>query len=151
MRVFELMSEDVATIAPEAPAAAARQLMRTRGIHHLAVVRDGELLGVVSSHDVPDTATRSAKGGPPVGELMHAPAVTVGRSTPVAKAANLMRGRAIGSLIVTERGRVVGIVTVSDLLELVGRGAGHQPRRQARPVLKARVPHRKQHGAGGAW
>ena len=62
-----------------------------------------------------------------------------------------MRGRSIGSLVVTDRGRVVGIVTVADLLEAVGRGAARQPSRQARASLRTRVPHRKQRAPGRAW
>jgi CBS domain-containing protein len=48
--------------------------------------------------------------------------VTVPPTTPIRKAANLMRGRSIGCLVVSNRGRVAGIVTVSDLLTLLGRG-----------------------------
>jgi acetoin utilization protein AcuB len=145
------MSEQVATVAPDTPAAAARQLMASRGIHHLAVVRDGALEGVLSARDIPDQATEGRRGGVAVSRLMHADVVTVGRNTLVTRAANLMAGHAIGSLIVTDRGRVVGIVTISDLLTLVARGAGRQPKRAARPALRTRVPHRKQHRAGGAW
>jgi len=151
MRVFEVMSEQVAAIGPDASAAEARQLMRSRGIHHLAVMRDGVLEGVVSDRDIPDEATSGRRGGQAVSRLMHTAVVTVGRNVLVSKAANLMAGRSIGSLIVTERGRVVGIVTVSDLLQLIGEGAGRQPRRVARATLKNKVPHRKQHGSGGAW
>ena len=53
---------------------------------------------------------------------MTAPAVTVEPTTTVRQAANVMRGRSIGCLVVVESGRAIGIVTVSDLLELVGRG-----------------------------
>ncbi len=38
------------------------------------------------------------------------------------EAANLLRGRAIGCLPVVSGERIVGIVTITDLLELIGRG-----------------------------
>lgn len=151
MRIFEVMSEDVATIEPTASATAARQLMRSKGINHLVVSRDHELVGILSSRDIADEATRGRRGGTPVENLMHDSVVTVGPNTLLTKAANLMDGRSIGSLVVTTRGRVVGIVTVTDLLRLVGRGAGRQPKRADRATLRSTVPHRKQHGAGGAW
>jgi CBS domain-containing protein len=58
-----------------------------------------------------------------VEELMTPSPVTVRPETPVRKAANMMRGRSIGSLVVTDdHGHLRGIVTVTDLLELLGRG-----------------------------
>ena len=97
MKVFEVMSEQVATIAPDTPASAARQLMASRGIHHLAVVRDGALEGVLSARDIPDQATEGRRGGVAVSKLMHPHVVTVGRNTLVTRAANLMAGHAIGA------------------------------------------------------
>ncbi len=151
MKVFEIMSDRVAAIEPTASAATARQMMRTKGIHHLVVLRDGTLEGIISSRDIPDAATRGRRGGQAVEELMQRDVVTVGPNSTVAKAANVMTGHSIGSLVVTTRGQMAGIVTVSDLLTLVAHGAGRQPKRAARPLLKHTVPHRKQRGAGKAW
>jgi CBS domain-containing protein len=145
------MSENIATVEPQMPAAAAAQLMRSKGIHHLVVMQEGVLEGVVSSRDLTPEITEGRRGGKAVESVMHTHVVTVGPNVLTTRAANLMRGRAIGSLVVTQRGKVLGIVTVSDLLDLVGRGAGRQPKRAARPILKYRTPHRKQHGAGGFW
>ena len=69
----------------------------------------------------------------------------------MAKAANLMRGRSVGCVVVAREGRVVGIVTVSDLLELIGRDLAVETRRESRPALHHRVPHRKQHRPTGVW
>jgi len=151
MKVFEIMSEQVTTVEPATPAATARALMQTKDIHHLVVVRDGELEGVLSLRDIPESAARGRQGGMPVSDLMQRHVVTVGRNVLVSKAATLMAGRSIGSVVVTERRKVVGIITVSDLLDLVARGAARQPKRAARPTISHRVPRRKQHRAGGAW
>ena len=151
MRIFEVMSEDVATIEPTASAAAARELMRSKGINHLVVARERDLVGILSSRDIPDETARGRRGGQTVQTLMHPDVVTIGPNALLTKAANVMDGRSIGSLVVTARGRIVGIVTVTDLLRLVGQGAGRQPKRAARPTLRNQVPHRKQHRAGGAW
>jgi CBS domain-containing protein len=136
MRVFEIMSEDVATVPPTTSVAEAAQLMRMRGIRHLVVLDDGVLVGILSSRDLPEPTGR---GGPAVSRVMQRPVVTVGPKATVTRAANLMAGRTIGSLVVTDRGRVVGIVTTSDLLRLVGGGAARQPKRAARPVLRSMV------------
>ena len=53
---------------------------------------------------------------------MTTPVVTVTSRTPIRRAAALMKGRSIGSLVVTSaNGKVAGIVTVSDLLDYVAR------------------------------
>jgi CBS domain-containing protein len=147
MKVFEVMSTQVTTIDPDAPVATARALMRTKKIHHLAVVRDRSIEGVVSARDLPDQVPEGAM----VSDVMHRHVVTVGPNLPVRKAATLMAGRSTGSVLVTDRRKLVGIITVSDLLGLVAHGAARQPKRAARPTLRTRVPHRKQHRAGGAW
>lgn len=53
-----------------------------------------------------------------VADLMTSPVITVTTRTLVRRAAALMKGRSIGSLVVTSAGgKVAGIVTVADLLE----------------------------------
>jgi CBS domain-containing protein len=48
----------------------------------------------------------------------------------------LMRGRTVGCLLVVEDGRVVGIVTTTDLLDQLGRGATRPTARTERPPLR---------------
>ena len=50
-----------------------------------------------------------------------------------------------------ESDRVIGIVTVSDLLELTGRGLDRWAVTSKRWALKHRAPHRKSRGVVGAW
>jgi CBS domain-containing protein len=69
----------------------------------------------------------------------------------IRKAANLMRGRSIGCLVVTRRDRIAGIVTVTDLLDLIGRGLERPAGSAARRTLKYRTPHRKRHRSAGVW
>jgi CBS domain-containing protein len=78
--------------------------------------------------------------------------VTVNPDATVRRAANLMRGRSISCLVVAEGSRPMGIVTVADLLTLIGRGA-ERPAAETRPrrLLQHRAPHRKRHRATGAW
>jgi CBS domain-containing protein len=151
MRVQDVMTEDVQTISPSSTAEDAWELMRRGGFHHVVVTRGSQLAGVLSDRDAGGRQGTSMRRGRTVEELMTRPVVTVGRTTTVKKAANLMRGRPIGSLVVTDRGRVVGIVTVADLLELLGRGSERPVAAAHRWTLKHRMPHRKAHTATGAW
>jgi CBS-domain-containing membrane protein len=61
----------------------------------------------------------------------------------VREAANLMRGHRAGSLPVVDGGKLVGIVTVWDFLDLIGRGADRPVAHAERWVLnnRGRTPH----------
>jgi CBS domain-containing protein len=64
---------------------------------------------------------------------MTSPVITVTTRTPVRRAASLMKGRSIGSLVVTSaNGKVAGIVTVADLLEQLARKPEHRSNREKR-------------------
>jgi CBS domain-containing protein len=86
-----------------------------------------------------------------VGDFMTPHVVSIDPGTSVHKAANLMRGRSVGCLIVTDTGKAVGIVTLADLLDRIGEQPRHRRDRGTPPDLHYRVPHRKQHRAGGSW
>jgi CBS domain-containing protein len=151
MRVQDLMTAGVRTVSPTATAEEAWNEMRLNRIHHLVVVNGRRAAGVLSDRDAFGRRGGSIRVNKTVADLMTAPAVTVEPTATVRQAANLMRGRSIGCLVVVESGRVVGIVTVSDLLELVGRGLDRGAHTTKRWTLKHRAPHRKSRGAAGVW
>ena len=151
MRVQDVMTERVRTIGPAAAAEEAWTLMRLHGIHHLVVTEANQVVGVLSDRDAGSRRGGVIRKNRSVSDLMTAPAVTVQPATTVRQAANLLRGRSIGCLVVVKSERVIGIVTVSDLLELVGRGLDRGAAKTRRPTLHHRVPHRKSKGVVAAW
>ena len=69
---------------------------------------------------------------------MSAQVVSVTADATIRQAANLMRGRGIGCLAVVADEKPVGIVTITDLLELIGRGVERPIERSTRWTLRAR-------------
>ena len=116
MRVSDIMSTHVFTIAPGRPVSEALEEMRRHAVHHLVVVDGGKVVGIMSARDQGD-----GQVGREVRDLMHADIVSATVGTTIREAANLLRGRSIGCLPVFDRNRLVGIVTTTDLLELLGR------------------------------
>jgi CBS domain-containing protein len=151
MRIQEVMTTAVRTVAPGTTAADAWELMRQAGIRHLVVTQGGSLIGLVSDRDLGGSRGATMRAGKTVADLMTEDVVTVSPETPVRKAANVMRGRSIGCLVVATGSRISGIVTVADLLELLGRGAERPVATSRRPTLNHRVPHTKQHQSTGRW
>ena len=139
MRVYEVMSKDVETVKPAVKASEAKTRMRQKKIHHLVVTQGAELQGVVSERDLGGPKLPKVLGAWTVGDLMTSPVVTVTTRTPIRRAAALMQGRSIGSLIVTSaNGKVAGIVTVADLLNLLARTADHTSNRALRKAREER-------------
>ena len=150
MRVAEIMTEGVQTVQATMAASEAWELMRRKRIRHLVVMDGAEVQGVLSDRDAGGRSGANVRVQHTVGDLMTTAAVTVPPDATVRRAANLMRGRTIGCLPVIDRKRLVGIVTVSDLLDLLGRGTD-RPMQAQRRGLHHRVPHRKSHGGFGVW
>ena len=121
-RVQDVMTEGVQTIAPGAAAEDAWELMRLKRIHHLVVTEGAGIIGILSDRDAGGREGAPVRKNRTVADLMTEQVVIVPPATPIRKAANLMRGRSIGCLVVSDEGRVAGIVTVADLLTLLGRG-----------------------------
>jgi CBS domain-containing protein len=136
MRVRDVMTIDVKTIqACESCYEAARRMSQHR-IHHLAVLGDGPVLeGVVTDRDLRAdflaTVARATEVQPvdveaalrqrPVREIMSTPVVTVGVDEELAVAATVMAERRIGSLPVVQDGRLVGMLTETDILNVLFR------------------------------
>ena len=135
MLVEDVMQAAVITITPKTSLPEAMRLVRHRGIRHLPVVEDDRLVGIVSDRDLkqamasPATALESHElryllDAVTVDEIMTRAVVTVGRMFPIEEAARLMVTEKISALPVTERGKLIGIVTETDVLELFVKGMG---------------------------
>jgi acetoin utilization protein AcuB len=138
MRLEEIMTSPVEVIGPEAAAKDARSLMRQQRIHHLVVMSGRQIIGVVSERDTARAAVNET-----VADVMTEGVVTAAPDTTIKRAANLMRGRAIGCLPVWDGRRAIGMVTTADLLTLLGRGAERPNPRGTRRTLADRGPRRK--------
>ena len=136
MRMFEIMTPDVQTISPNEDTAKAWSRMRAAGIHHLVVVEKDAIVGVVSERDLGGRAGPKQKQL--VSDVMNRHVVTIEPDATVRRAANLLRGRSIGCLPVMRGEDLLGIVTTTDLLELLGRGTERPIARNKRFTLTHR-------------
>lgn len=143
LRLQDIMSTKLFTIAYDEPADRAYESMRQWGVHHLLVVDGERLLGVITHRDLGGAKGKNARDGKRVADLMEAKALCADVRMTVREAARRMRHRAIGCLPVTRNDKLVGIITVSDLLELIGRGVEKPVVRSERVPLSRRAPRTK--------
>lgn len=128
MFVRTKMTANPFTVTPEDRVTEATEVMRTRHVRHLPVVRDGQVVGVVSGSDIaaasPSKATTLSAGESryllsklTVGKIMSKHPVTIGPDALLEQAATLMRDHKIEMLPVVEGERLVGVITESSILD----------------------------------
>lgn len=150
VRVAEVASRPLVTIDQQAPVREAVQTIRRHGVRRLPVVDEkGQLVGIVAADDLlslvagelsglavavrtqsPGGASRQTGATATVAEHYSKEVATIPRDVMARDAADTMKARAVGSLVVLGDGGPVGIVTDRDLLERVvadGRDAGATP------------------------
>jgi acetoin utilization protein AcuB len=143
MRVVDVMTRRVESVSAEGSAEGALRQMRLKRIRHLVATRDGKVVGVVSSRDLESLGSLRLRRAQIVADVMSSPAVTAAPDMTLRQAANLLRGRTIGCLPVMDEGKLVGILTLTDVLELIGRGVERPATKGKRWILKGRGPRRK--------
>jgi acetoin utilization protein AcuB len=127
MIVKELMTQSPITTGTGTPVLEARQLMVDKRIRHLLVTEGTKLLGIITDRDIrlnlPSPATSLSVweinyllARMTVDSAMTKSVVTVGPDQDAKEAAALMLDRRIGALPVLDGGRLIGIITETDLL-----------------------------------
>jgi acetoin utilization protein AcuB len=122
MNLADVMSTEVTTVPDTATADEAYALMQTRGFHHLVVVHDDRIVGVISDRDLGGKRGAAHRRDKRVAALMTGDIVTARPNGTVKDAAKQMRGSHIGCLPIVDDGTLVGIVTTADLLALLAQG-----------------------------
>ena len=135
MLVRDWMTADPQTVTAATPVMEAMQRLRDGGYRRLPVVRDGKLVGIVTDRDLKE-ATPSKATSLSVYELnyllskltikdvMTAPVMTIGSEDAIEEAALVMETHRVSGLPVVDRGKLVGILTITDLLRAFVRFLG---------------------------
>ncbi len=129
-QVLEWMTPNPITISPKTTLPEAQKLMKERKIRRLPVVDDGKLVGIVTQNDLfhagPSQATSLSihelnylLDKLTVDKFMTRKVHTVLPSSSIRDAAGLMLQYRISGLPVLSAGRVVGIITESDIFRLL--------------------------------
>lgn len=134
MLVRDVMTSPAVTVPAGASVKEGLRLLDSHKVTAMPVVgRDGGLLGIVSEADLLQDLVRQddrthlipheRTDTPPrlVEDVMSTLSLTVAPDSDLSEAVDLMTGTAVKSLPVVERGRVVGVVSRSDVVHLLAR------------------------------
>ncbi len=129
MLIKKRMSSPVITVDPDMPIMQALDLMKKNRIRRMPVVRGEKMVGIISEGDLLNAAPSDATslsvwelnyliGKIKVNEIMTRNVITVTADTPIEEAAYLMDENKIGGLPVMEQGKLVGLITETDLFRI---------------------------------
>ena len=135
MFVGERMSHPVISVAPETPVHDALIMFKKEHIRRAPVIKDGKLLGIVTENNLINASASPATtlsvwemnyliSKVTVKQVMTKKVKCIDADTPIEEAARIMTDFEIGGMPVTRDGKIVGMITETDLfkvfLELMG-------------------------------
>jgi len=122
--VAEIMVRPLLTITPDQPLMDASHLMELNHVRHLCVSEGGSIVGLISVRDLVRHFV-DAKAGPvrelddvyrPLSVLMQTAIETIDSTETLLAAAGRMAEKHVGALLVSQTGKLVGIVTETDMV-----------------------------------
>lgn len=135
MLVDQRMSHKVIFVPPEMSVPEALAVFKKNHVRRAPVMKDGKMLGIVSETDLLNVSPSPAStlsiwemnflmSKVPVKQVMTKKVITVEIGTPIEEAAQIMVESKIGGMPVTRDGKVIGMITETDLfkvfMELMG-------------------------------
>ncbi len=124
LQVRHLLAEKgsvVHTIGPDEPVLKAIKLMADRYIGALLVLDGGNLVGIVSERDYARKIVLMGRSSSatPVRDIMSAPVISVGPADTVETCMRLCTDSRVRHLPVVDAGKLVGVVSIGDLVKAV--------------------------------
>lgn len=129
--VKEIMAKEMKSVSPDTVLPEAHQVMIRNNIRRLPVVDGDKLMGIVTLSDIQQASPSDATSLSvwelnyllaklTIKKIMTSPVMTIGEDDPVNEAANMMLTNKFGGIpVVNSAGRLVGMVTESDIFRLV--------------------------------
>lgn len=119
--LLQSKGSDVYAIAPEAPVLDAIRQMAERRVGALVVMKDAALSGIVSERDYARKVILQGRSSAQtaVADIMSSDPLTISPETDVFDCMRLCTERRVRHLPVVEDGRVVGVISIGDLVKAV--------------------------------
>ena len=135
MRIRDVMTKNPITVDSETLVLDAQKIMKENNIRRLPVVDKGNLVGIVTQHDLlqasPSPATSLSihelnylLAKMKVKEVMKKNPFTLTPDTPFEEALRIGQDKKIGSFPVMDKGKLIGIITESDIVRFLTRALG---------------------------
>ena len=130
IRVRDIMQTGIVTISAGDTLSTVEDIMTLGGLRHIPVVRGGTLVGVVSERDLLRASLSNLNGFGhearraflqvvEIARVMSTPPIVISSDAEIGQAARLLAEKRIGCLPVIEEGKLVGLLTETDVLRYI--------------------------------
>lgn len=116
-----LMATTLATIQSDASLRASAELMREKRIGSLLTIEAGEIVGIVTERDLvwKGLARNQDPDSTHVSAVMSSPLLRIDVNRTIRDASRAMADQSVRHLAVTENGKIVGVLSMRDLVKMV--------------------------------
>jgi CBS domain-containing protein len=115
--IMDAMTKKVLTASPNTTVAKAAKMMAERGVGSIIIVKGKKPVGILTERDLlmKVLSVDLVPSRVHVGKIMSAPIISIGPGTDITEAARIMAKNNVRRLPVVEQGKLVGIITASDI------------------------------------
>jgi acetoin utilization protein AcuB len=130
MLVRDVMTTDVTTLREDAALVDATLIFASSGVRHIPILNGKKLVGIVTERDlkhytpsilsgIPPAEYNRLMGSTPLSKIMTRDPATIEPGKTISEAVQMLYDRRIGCLPVVEDGELKGIITTTDMLNLL--------------------------------
>ncbi len=121
VKVGDAMVKDIVSIDYKTPVREVVRIMGQKRIGSVLVSRDGEIYGIFTERDLVSRVLLEGNLDDEVGKYTSTPLITVSPDYDLKEATRIMADMKIKRLVVVEDGKVVGILTASDIVKAIAK------------------------------
>ncbi len=120
-QLLDVKGYQVWSISPDATVYAALEMMAGKNVGALVVCEEGQLVGMISERDYARKVILHGKSSKQtrVREIMSSPVYSIGPEQTIRECMQLMSSKHIRHLPVVDQGKVVGVISIGDVVEEV--------------------------------
>ena len=115
--VQDIMIKALITVNPTTTSLQIAKMMEQGGIGAILVKENENLVGIVTDRDfATKIAANNLPFDTPVEKIMSSPLIKINHNEPISAAAEMMSSKKIRKLAVSDNGKIVGLITSTDLV-----------------------------------
>ena len=115
--VGDVMAKAIISVTTETTVFQVAKMMEQGGIGAVIVKKDDHLVGIITDRDyATKIVSHNLSSDTPVEEIMSSPLITINFDESISAAAQRMTSKKIRKLGVTDNGKVIGLITSTDLV-----------------------------------
>jgi len=115
--VQDIMTKAIISVNTETTVFQVAKMMEQSGIGAVLVKKDGHITGIITDRDyATKIMANNVSSDTSVGKIMSSPLITINHNESISAAAERMTNKKIRKLAVTDNGKIIGLITSTDLV-----------------------------------